>query len=124
MSPYIPVVSDLLKLIGEAVVDKDKRNELTQRALEVNAELTKTIIGTTTVPWIDAIVKLVYALVALATPIGSALAFAFNLYCKYKQIPLDTATEAVTLGGFPAWAGYRRVEKAKGVSIPRSGPPR
>lgn len=124
----MPLFGDLFKLISEAIPDPDKRTEASVRLAELHANVTATIVGTRTVPWIDGVVKLVYALVALATPLGAAAAMAFNFYCKYKGIPLDMATEATTLGGFPAWAAWRRREKATGTDTPasirRSGPPR
>lgn len=114
---FIPIIGELLGLAAEAVEDKDKRNALQAKIMELQSTVTLAIVQSQTVPWVDALVKLLYALVALATPLGSLAMMGFNLYCKIKGVPLDVATEGATLGLFPAWATYRRLEKQRGKQI-------
>lgn len=138
---FIPVIGDILSIVSEAVVDKDKRNEINLKLAELSHAFQMAMIQSQTVPWVDALVKVMYALVALAAPLGTAATTAFGLLMHYlvltgKVDPAaapDTMTHLLIDSAFPAWRAARHVEKVKGVAIPaepekatrvRSGPPR
>lgn len=119
----VPLVGKLFDLIDQAVPDKDKRAELRQAALEVTTDFQKTLVSTATVPWVDGAVKLIYALVALAAPLGSAAMSAFGLYAYAKGIELgDPATHAGVTSAFGVWRGLRHLEKKAGVATPSPAP--
>jgi hypothetical protein len=120
----VPLIGDLLGIVSEAVTDKDKRNEINLKLAELQHNFNMQLVQSQTVPWVDATVKLIYALVALARPIGSFAVTAFGLYAHAKGIGIDTMTHTLIDSAFPAWMGARTLEKKSGVTVPRSGPPR
>lgn len=115
---FIPIIGDVLGIVKEAVVDKDKRNEINLKLAELQHSVQMALITSQTVPWVDALVKFMYALVALAAPIGSFAITAFGLYCYYKQVQIPEHVHTLITSAFPAWRGMRHLEKKAGVAIP------
>ena len=114
-----PIFADLIGLGRELVVDKDKAMEFETRAREAQLKLLEALAGTTTVPWVDASVKLITALVSLARPLGSVAVFAWGLLHPDQLQRLhelgsmgDMALGAI-FGSAPAWGLSRHVEKTK-----------
>ncbi|PUB87065.1 MAG: hypothetical protein DBP02_02135 [gamma proteobacterium symbiont of Ctena orbiculata] len=111
--PYESVINGLIGLGSEWITDKDKQIEFAYKMRELNFKIAESLLRTQTVPWVDATVKIIYALVALMRPIGTALMTAFGLYAHYKQIQIDPAVHAAIDGAFPAWGVSRHMNKKK-----------
>lgn len=116
----IPVISAITKLGGAAlnivdqfVEDKDLKQKLAVRQLELTYGLLEKVINTTTVPWVDASVKLLTASMALARPLGSFFITCAGIYLHYKQIPIDATVHSAMDLAFPAWGGAREVHKSR-----------
>lgn len=130
----VPLVGDLLGIVSEAVTDKDKRNEINFKIAELAHNFQMELVRSQTVPWVDALVKLIYALVALAAPLGTALMSAVGIYAHIKGVDLGTeVTHGAIDSSFLLWRAARHREKMQGVAIPsvpastaprRMGPPR
>jgi len=95
----LPLIGQLFgkatDLISEAVVDKDKRNEIFGALEEIRYVAYMTELGTKTIPWVDALHKMgrqiqVYALVGM------------GFYCMYMDIDFDKLKWVVMLVGGPS----------------------
>jgi hypothetical protein len=111
--PYESVINGLIALGSEWITDKDKQIEFAYKMRELNFKVAESLLKTKTVPWVDGAVKIIYAIVALARPIGTAAMTAFGLYAHYRQIPIDTALHTAIDSSFPAWGASRHINKNK-----------
>ena len=109
------IVPGLLKLGGELIEDKDKRNEYAFKALELTHELSLRLLEMKTYPWIDGLVKLAYASEAiikgLFRPVAAVGALVFLGYCAVHGIELSPLVEGVCASLAPAWGVSRYREK-------------
>lgn len=108
------VLASLFNLGKSYIDDKTKQMEYAEKVAELGIQLQTTIIQDKTSPFVDGIVKLMYAskdvILPLFRPIGSALLSAFAAYCAYKKI--DLGGLGVIMGSaFPGWMGSRAIEK-------------
>ena len=55
-------------LVSEFVEDKDRRNEITLKIAELESELKIAMLKTKTVVWVDALIKIMYAMQAFWRP--------------------------------------------------------
>lgn len=115
--PIIGAVADSIKgLIGLAdqyIEDKDKKNEFLFKAFEVKAQIDAQLIGLKTIPWVDALVKIMYAVQSLWRPFVGGLMTAFGAYAHYSGIPMEASLHAIFDGAFPAWGISRHIAKSK-----------
>lgn len=102
-----------LGIINKFVPDKDLQAKLAIRQLELTYELVEKLINTATVPWVDASVKLLTALMVLARPVGSFAMTCAGIYFHYKGIQLDPTVHGAMDMAFPAWGGLREVHKSR-----------
>lgn len=113
LNPLAPIFD----LISEAIPDPDKRRELEAKLSEARTKVDELIIQTATVPWVDAFVKILYALErfigSLWRPLGAAAMTAFGMYAHYKGITIDPMLHTVLDGAFPAWGASRHMAKAR-----------
>lgn len=116
LNPLAP----LFDLISEAIPDPDKRRELEAKITQARIQVDQLIMQTTTIPWVDALVKIMYALerfiVTLWRPIGAAAMTAFGMYAHYKGIDIGEANHLILDGAFPAWGASRHMEKTKKIN--------
>jgi len=103
--------SSLLGLGSELIEDKDKRNEFNYKMFELQQQVVMTLATTTTTPWVDALVKLLYAVNSLWRPIVGASMTIFGAYMHFKGTPMDTTAQVIFDGAFPAWGVSRHIEK-------------
>ena len=106
-------VDNLISLGSEFIVDKDKLIEFQFKALELKYQAADMLMQTKTVPWVDATVKIMFALNTFWRPMIGALMTAFGAYAHIKQIDIEPALHAIFDGAFPAWGVSRHTEKAK-----------
>lgn len=101
------VVPKLINLIPDQNKKAELAHEVTLRMLDISEKA----VSIQTYKWVDAIVKLMGALMAFARPIGSFAAGAVAVYLNVKGIEISPAVEAVMMGLFPAWGVAREADK-------------
>jgi hypothetical protein len=109
--PYEKLGESIFSIVDQLVPDKDLNAKL-KNALDLE------LIKTNTVPWVDAAVKLLYAIKQFIRPLGALAMTAFGMYAHYKGMSIDPTTHAMIDGAFPAWGVSRWDEKKKGVEKP------
>lgn len=107
----------LIGLASEFIEDKDKRNAFEFEAKTLQLQTIQTLLSTQTVPWVDAVVKLIYAMISLGRPLASFAAFFIGVFNPdlIQQLHSvgtvgDVAIGAI-FGSAPAWGYSRHVEK-------------
>lgn len=112
ITALLSVVPALTKLGSKFVLDKDRAAEYAFKTQEMVFALLEKIVTMQTIPWVDAFVKILFALLALARPIGT-------FYLTIKGVDMAVANGEVGLvdGGlmsmFPTWMGAREVDKSR-----------
>lgn len=102
----------LIGLASEFIEDPDKQAKFKLEAQKLQSRTIDSLLGTTTIPWVDALVKVLVALNTLWRPVGGALMTAFGMYAHWKGIDISTALHATFDGAFPAWGLSRHQDKA------------
>ena len=108
-------IGGLINLADQYIVDKDKQIEFKFKALELKQAGQESLLNSATTPWVDATVKLLFAINTLWRPAVAAAMTAFGAYCHYKGIDIGDVGTVVFDGAFPAWGASRHVSKAKQV---------
>jgi hypothetical protein len=115
----LPIIAGLAKtglgIIDQLVVDKDKKAEM---AFEWNKALlafAERLVTMSTIPWVDATVKLLIALVALARPVGSLYLTLIGV--DMVQAGDDSVVGTALTAAFPTWMGAREVDKKRKAAI-------
>lgn len=117
--PIINAVTGVFKqifgVVDQLVEDKDKKNELIVKVAELQHQLSMQLLQTSTVPWVDATVKLLFALrdlvIPMFRPVVSACMAAYVAYAELNGITLSPLVEAAFAGAFPGWIASRWSEK-------------
>lgn len=110
--PIVAAISAIARIGDKFIEDKDKRTEFAYKAQELAFKSMEVMLTTKTVPWVDATVKILYALKAFFRPVVGGLMTAFGAWAHVKGMDLG-ALHAVFDGAFPAWGVSRAVEKVK-----------
>ena len=101
-------------LVDQLVVDKDKAADLKFKLQELKNNLKLELLKTKTVPWVDAVVKIMTATTVFWRPMVTAAMTIFGAYAHYKGVELDLgSSQYIFDGAFPAWGVSRHVEKTK-----------
>ena len=91
----------ITSVVSEFVEDKDLSKKLTSEIEKKRLEFANTIVMTSTIPWVDALVKIMYAsrdcLIPLFRPIGTALLTAWGCYLSYKGVEGGTEIKEALL---------------------------
>ena len=122
--PVISAITDVFgKLFGvvdQLVEDKDKKNEIVLKIAELQNQLALQLIQTSTVPWVDATVKILFAvrdiILPMFRPVVAAAMAAYVVYAEINGITMSPMVEAMFAGAFPAWGASRWSEKKAGKS--------
>ncbi len=123
--PWESAVESATGLISEFIEDPDKKAEITARTVEA-------MLGSKTIKYVDAIVKLAYAsehlMKGLIRPSISAFAFLYGLFnpevlkSLHELGTVGDAGIAAMFGSFPMWGISRHKEKqAKANKDPAFG---
>jgi len=112
-----------MNIVDKFVEDKDKKAELGVKTHEMMLDFAKTLISTQTYPWVDAVVKLMYAVSDLLKqnwrPMVSGFAFIYGLFNPEAMVTLHEAGTvgdgaiAGIFGAFPGWILSRHQEKKR-----------
>ena len=124
MNPLIvSAIPGLIEIGKELIEDKDKAVEFQHRALDAQLQLLSKLAEQQTIPWVDGLVKLLTALVALVRPLASVGVFLYGLFHPelLQQLhalgtPGDLAIGAI-FGAAPAWGLSRHREKIQRASV-------
>lgn len=112
-----PLITSGLKIGSELIQDKDKKEELAYKYQELIHGTVSQILAIHTVPWVDAMVKVMMALNTIlkgfARPVGAFAMAGFGAYCKVKGIELGDVVETTLFGAPLAWGVDRSVHKAR-----------
>ena len=115
--PLIGMIGDIFKglidLGKEYIPDKDKQVEFAFKMFDAQQKVNMTIMQQQTVPWVDALVKIMFAVNSLWRPIMGAAMTAFGIYAHIKGIPMGEF-QWIFDGAFPAWGVSRHFNKMKG----------
>ena len=115
--PWESAIESITGLISELTVDDDKIAEINLEIEKLKSGITSQLLSTATTPKVDATIKIMIAfkniILPMLRPFGAACMTGFGMYCHYKEIPLDGATQVVMDGAFPAWGASRHMHKAK-----------
>ena len=116
----LPLFGRVFDVIDQLVEDKDLKLQLTKEMRELEISSMETLVKTSTTPWVDALVKLMYASVALVRPLTSVGIFLYGLVFPEKlsalyaiDQTLGTVAGAAVFGSAPAWGISRHLEKKK-----------
>lgn len=104
-----------LGIIDQLVEDKDKKAEM---ALQWNMALlgfAEKLINTQTIPWVDAMMKVILALVTLGRPIGSFILTLLGI--DMIQAGDEGVVGTALTAAFPTWMGAREVDKKRKATI-------
>lgn len=104
-------LTGIVELAKKLIPDKDKLAELEAEVKQAQNALDQLILNTTTTPWVDALVKLLYAAERFIRPLGAAAMTAFGLYAHLKGLNIDPMTHGLIDGAFPAWGASRHVHQ-------------
>ena len=110
--PFLAAIGAIGKIGEKLIVDKDKKIEFAYKAQELAFKSMEVMLTVKTVPWVDATVKILYALKAFFRPVVGGLMTAFGAYAHVKGMDLG-ALHAIFDGAFPAWGVSRYAEKVK-----------
>lgn len=110
MFPFLSVINGITKLGSELIEDKDKKNEFAFKTQELAFKAMEIMLSTKTVPWVDALVKIMYAAQTFWRPMATLAMTMFGAYCHVKGIELGDS-QYIFDGAFPAWGVSRHVEK-------------
>lgn len=120
----LPVVDAVLGVFGklfgvvdQLVEDKDKKNEIILKMAELQNQLSVQLVQTQTVPWVDATVKILFAVrdivIPLFRPLISAAMAVYIVYAETNGITMSPMVEALFASAFPGWMASRHVTKKK-----------
>lgn len=110
----VSIIDSIIGIGKEVIVDKDKQIEFEYKARELWYAQSTELLKTQTIPWVDATVKILFALNSLWRPIVSAAMTAFAAYCAVMGIELSETMTSIFASAFPAWGLSRHLNKQKG----------
>ena len=118
-------MKDILKMVGlfdramdlgsEYILDKDKAMAVRAEVEMARLQMAIAMASTTTIPWVDALVKLVTVFAQLIRPLGTFAMSAFGAYAHMKGLGIDPMLHGIFDGSFPSWGISRHVEKNRRV---------
>ena len=118
VEPVAGVLNNIIGVVDQYVEDKDLKAKLIVEMRKIEMDGMTTLLKTTTNPWVDGTVKLMYASVSLVRPLTSVGLFLYGLAFPEKlgelyQIneTLGTVAGAAVFGSAPAWGLSRHVQK-------------
>lgn len=97
----------IVGLIDQYVEDKDKANQLKYETAKLMHDFDVTLLTTSTIPWVDALVKVLYACKQFLRPLGAIAMAAFGAYCATNNIALPEWVQVMLFGAPVGW-GYSR----------------
>lgn len=107
MGLSLPIFDGIVKIADKLIPDKDKLAELEAEVKRAQSALDQLLLTTTTTPWVDGLVKILYATERFIRPVGSFLMLLFAAYADTHGIKLSPEIEYVLYGAFPAWGVSR-----------------
>jgi len=113
--PLLGSVDKLIGLASEFITDKDRMIEFQYKAQALKVQSALELAKIQTVPWVDAVVKLVLSLTPIWRPLGLGAMTAFGMYAHAKGIVIPTEMHYIFDAAFPGWGVSRHMQKAKEI---------
>lgn len=111
------VFKGLFGVVDQLVEDKDKKNEIFLKMVEMQNQLNLTLLLQKTTPWVDATVKLLFAIrdliIPMFRPVVAAGMAVYVVYAETHGITMSPMVEAVFASAFPGWMASRHMNKKK-----------
>ncbi len=107
------IISGIFSIGDKMIVDQDKKVEFAFKTQEILFDLLGKLIAAKTIPWVDALVKLMVASVALARPIGSFALTLIGIYLDMNEYPVSETMNTALEAAFPGWMAARQYDKGK-----------
>ena len=118
VEPVAGVLNNIIAVVDQYVEDKDLKAKLIVEMRKIEMDGMTTLLKTSTNPFVDGTVKLMYASVSLVRPLTSVGLFLYGLAFPEKlgelyQIneTLGTVAGAAVFGSAPAWGVSRHLQK-------------
>ena len=105
-----------LGIIDQLVVDQDKKAEYAFRWNMALLAFTEKMATANTIPWVDGTVKLMYASLALARPVGSFIALLIGVDMATTEGTVDAISGGL-MSLFPAWGIARERNKVREAKV-------
>ena len=109
----IPLITQGLKMGSKLIQDKDKQAEYAFKNQEMMHELLKGALSNPTYRWVDAIVKIMAAIIAFARPLGTFALTCWGIYLHVEGIEIPPWVHGMMDGAFPAWGLAREGSKRR-----------
>lgn len=120
----LSTIPKILSTIDKSVQDKDLAAQLQQRTVEATLQLMEKAVQTETVPWVDALAKLIVVTVTafkgLMRPLLGAAMTGAAIYMQVKGIQAPDWLDAVLAAAFPAWMASRHAEKVRKINAQKT----
>lgn len=107
------LISGLFTLGGKFIEDKDKKTEFAFKTQEIFFQMLTKLVEVKTVPWVDALVKLMAASITMMRPIGSFALTVLGVYIDAKGYAVNDTMTMALQAAFPGWMAARQIDKHK-----------
>lgn len=102
---------------GKLIESKEKKEEFAFKILELSQRAMEVMLATKTNPFVDGMVKTIYAIkdliIPMFRPLGSIALAAFAAYCDTNNIALSETVQVLLYGAPVGWGVSRHVEKSR-----------
>lgn len=113
MLALIPLISQGLGLAGKFIKDKDKQAEYAFKSQEMLMELAGKALSIQTYKWVDAIVKIMAALISFGRPVGGFVLTVWGIWLHIEGADIPEVVHYSMDAAFPAWGAAREAGKKR-----------
>ena len=107
------LLDGITSIASELIVDKDKMAEFELKVKELVYAADKELLQDDTVPWVDALVKILLVSKQFIRPVGSFAMSAAGVYMHVQGIAIEPALHGIIDGAFPGWMYSRHANYKK-----------
>lgn len=116
INAIIGIINGMMGVADKLIIDQDKKIEFAYKTQELVFAVINQLIAVKTVPAVDAIVKILMALVVFARPIGSFILTLKGIDMASITGELDVINVGL-ISLFPSWMGFRQYDKYKKTKV-------
>ena len=106
------LIAPLAEIGQKLIVDKDKQLEYAFKLQDRVLSIFEKMAAVQTIPWVDAVVKLMGAVLIFGRPLGSLFLTVWGIKLHLEGAALPDWLHAMMDSAFPAWAAAREVDKS------------
>lgn len=111
LGALIPLFVQGMKIGGKFIQDKDKAAEYAFKQQEMLFKLAQGALSIQTYKWVDAVVKIMAALIAFGRPVGGFFLTCWGIYLHIEGVEIPDVVHYSMDAAFPAWGAARESEK-------------